>query len=204
MSSAYGNKVFNPNTKWLVCLGDSITNSDWANAFLSKGQQYPKLLQQLIGGNCRERNLGVPGDKTDAMLRRMWDATLYTPTVAVIYGGINDNFQGMSTTQTQSNIQSMIDKFKSAGCSRIILCNIHTIPGTGGGSDSGLNPQRTIIQNLATSNSLPLCDLHAIGLVNPTDYYTDIIHPSASGMVKIANAVKSTIDAQGWTSILQN
>lgn len=204
MSSASGSKVFNTNTKWLVCIGDSITNSDWANGFYPKSQQYPKVLQQMIGGNCRERNCGVPGDRTTDTLARMYDVLLYPIDVAVIYLGINDNFQAVPTATTQSQYQSIIDQVKAKGCNKIILCNIHNIPGTSGTSDTPLNTQRTIIQNLVTANNTAYCDLHAVNLINPTDYFTDIIHPSLTGITKIASSVKSTLDAQGWTSFLQN
>lgn len=189
---------------WLVCLGDSITNDDWANLYIPKTQQFPKVTQTLIGGNCREKNLGVPGNKTSQMLTRMPDVLQNLPTVCVIYGGINDQLNSISTTTMSSNIQSMITQLQNAGCSRIVICNIHKIPGTGGGSDSGFDPYRTALQNLATSNNLPFCDFHAVNLINPTDYYTDIIHPAASGRTKLAQQLKATLDAQGWTSILKN
>jgi lysophospholipase L1-like esterase len=204
MSSATGSKTFNTSSKWLVCIGDSITNSDWANGYIPKSGQYPRLLQQMIGGNCRERNCGVAGDKTSDTLARMFDVLLYPIDVCVIYLGINDNFQAVPTGTTQTNYQSIIDKVKATGCTRIALCNIHNIPGTSGTADAPLNTQRTIIQNLATTNNLPLIDLHSINLVNPTDYFSDIIHPAPSGITKITNAVKTVLDAQGWTSFLQN
>jgi lysophospholipase L1-like esterase len=134
----------------------------------------------------------------------MFDVLLYPIDVCVIYLGINDNFQAVSTATTQSTYQSIIDKVKATGCTRIALCNIHNIPGASGTSDSALNAQRTVIQNLATSNNLPLIDLHAVNLINPTDYMPDGIHPTSTGITKITNAVKATLDAQGWTSFLQN
>jgi lysophospholipase L1-like esterase len=193
-----------PKINWLVCMGDSITNDDWANAFIPKTQQYPKVVQKMIGGNCREKNLGVPGNTTTQMLARMKDFLQTVPTVATIYGGINDQLNSISTTTMTSNIQSMIDQLKAAGCTRIIICNIHNIPGTSGGSDGNFSAYRTALQNLATTNNLPFCDFHAVTLINPTDYYTDIIHPSASGRAKLASQLKATLDAQGWTSYLQN
>lgn len=185
-------------------MGDSITNDDWTNPFIQKPQQYPKLVQQMIGGNCREKNLGVPGNTTTQMLVRMPDFLRITPTVATIYGGINDQINNVTPTTMTSNIQSMINQLQAAGCTRIVICNIHTIPGTSGGSDGSFTAHRTALQDIATSNNTAFCDFHAVSLINPTDYFTDIIHPIASGRSKLANQLKATLDAQGWTSILQN
>lgn len=200
MSSTPQGKTFNTSTKWLVCIGDSITNSTWANGMYPLSQQYPKVLQQQISGNCRERNHGVAGDRTTDTLARMYDVLLYPIDVAVIYLGINDSFQSVGTSTFQTQYQSIINQVKAKGCSRIVLCNIHSIPS----SNTALDAYRTVIRNLATTNNLPLCDLYSINLINPDDYYTDTLHPSVSGIVKIANAVKATLDAQGWTSFLQN
>lgn len=199
MSSGVGNNVFNPNTKWLSCLGDSLTLTDNFAPFVQIYNAYPYVLKNLIGGNCRERNLGIAGNNSTQALARMNDMLRFIPTVAVIYIGINDNFQSIATSTTQTNIQSMIDQLKSAGCTRIVLCNIHTIPP----SEPSMDTQRTVITNLATTNNLPLCDFKSVSLV-AGDYHTDNIHLLPSGLVKLANKLKSTLDAQGWTALLQN
>jgi lysophospholipase L1-like esterase len=199
MSSASGNKIFNPSTKWLSCLGDSLTLTDNYAPFVQIYNAYPYVLKGLVGGNCKERNLGIAGNNSTQALARMSDMLRITPTVAVIYIGINDNFQTISTATTQANIQSMINQLKSAGCSRIVLCNIHNIPP----SEPSMDAQRTVITNLATSNNLPLCDFKSVTLV-AGDYHTDNIHLLPSGLVKLANKLKTTLDAQGWTMVLQN
>lgn len=207
MSSAIGSKSFNLNTKWLTCIGDSITNSDWSNLYISKTYQYPKLIQQMIGGNCRELNKGVPGDKTSDALARIWDILYYTPTVATIYLGINDNLQSVDVATTQANIQSIIDKIKATGCNRIIICNIHPIYSSDGlgNINTAYAARRTAIASVASSNSIPLCDFNTVDTVFPTDYVvSDGIHLQKTGLVKLANKLKSVIDAQGWTTILQN
>lgn len=297
-------------------MGDSITNADnMISLNITKNQEYPSLVRKMIGGNCRERNLGVGGVTTANMLSRMWDMLRFPPMVATIYGGINDanpanttqagnsndptvapalslsvntssaltpgvthyvtytwlrsasesnsspeasilvplgnqlvitlptfpsgvtsvniyiststgteTKQGstVSTTYTQSvalvsgtvqpkptmqkNVLDMVNLLKNAGCNRIIICNIHTIPGTGGTSDTTYDPYRAILQSIATNNSLPFCDFHTVSLINPTDYNqsADYLHLSASGQQKLANQLKATLDAQGWTTVLQN
>lgn len=192
-----------PKIHLLHCMGDSITNSD-TSLGIHKSFAYPYLVQKAIGGICRARNFGIPGNTTTQMLARFSDMIKHVPTVATIYGGINDNGNSIATATTQSNIQSMITQLQNAGCTKIILCNIHTIPGTSGTQDTVYDPYRTVIQNLATTNSLPLCDFHAVTLVNPTDYQTDIVHLTPGGLQKLADKLKATLDTKGWTSLLVN
>lgn len=207
MSSASGSKVFNINTKWFTCIGDSIFGADWSNLFIPKTFQVPKLVQQMIGGNCRELNKSVPGDRSADALARIWDILYYPATVTVIYLGINDNLQSVDTTTFTNNIQSIIDKVKATGCTRIILCNIHPIYASDGSGtiNTAYASRRTTIASIASSNNIPLCDFNTVAMVFPDDYaIVDGIHPTKTGIVKLANKLKSVIDAQGWTTVLQN
>lgn len=305
-----------PKINWLTVMGDSLTNTDMVY-YIPKSQQVPGLMQKMIGGNCRARNLGVPGETTAQMLARMYDMLRYPPTVGVIYGGINDanpsnnikagNYSSdptiaptlstsinasstlpvgvtyyvtytwqsgsesnsspeasillplgnqlvvnvptfpsgvtsaniyISTTSgnetkqgsTSSNtytqsvalvagtaqpkatllncILNMVNQLKNAGCTRIVICNIHTMGGTTSISttDSTYTPYRSILQSIATNNNLAFCDYHTVSLISPTDYNTsnDLLHLAPSGLQKLANQLKATLDVQGWTSILQN
>jgi lysophospholipase L1-like esterase len=305
-----------PKINWISFMGDSLTNTD-SQFYIPKSQQIPKLVQSMIGGNCRERNLGVGGQTTLQMLARMYDMLRYPPTVGVIYGGINDanpsnaiqagsytadpvlpptlsttvntgstlpvgityyvtftwvsgsesnsspeasiyvplgnqlvvtlptfpsgvtsaniyisttsgneTKQGStsSNTYTQSValvagvvqpkatllncVLNMVNQLKNAGCNKIVICNIHTMGGTTsiGTTDSTYTPYRNILQSIATNNNLAFCDYHAVSLISPTDYNTsnDLLHLAPSGLQKLANQLKATLDAQGWTSILQN
>lgn len=189
-----------PKINWLFCIGDSLTNTD-TTLYIPKKQQYPKVLQQLIGGNCRERNLGVPGNTTTQALARInYDILrIYTPTVATIYLGINDCLQSIATSTTQSNLQTIITDLQNAGCNKIVICNIHHAQ-----TATDYSAYRTTLQNLATSNNLPFCDFYAnAGLVS-ADFQADNLHLQPSGLQKLANTLKATLDAQGWTTVLQN
>lgn len=193
MSSVPTNQKIN----WFSCIGDSLTNSD-TSLYIFKSQEYPKLIQQMIGGNCRERNLGVPGETTGAMLARINDILRYTPTVATIYAGINDCLSSVSTATMTANIQSIITSLQNAGCTKIILCQIHN-PLTA----TDYSAYRTALANFATTNSIPFCDFSAVSLVS-ADFFSDNLHLQPSGQVKLANKLKATLDAQGWTTVLQN
>jgi lysophospholipase L1-like esterase len=198
-----GSAPKNPKINWLHCMGDSITNSDYT-LFIPKSQQYTHRLQVAIGGNCRARNFGIPGNTSTQMLARFADMTKkYIPTVSTIYSGINDTASDVSGGILQSNLESMVDQLKNAGCNRIILCNIHNLPGVSGTDDAGYNAKRTIIQTVATNKNIVFCDLHTVSLI-AGDYQTDGLHLTASGLQKLADKIKATLDAQGWTAILQN
>jgi lysophospholipase L1-like esterase len=186
-----------PKINWLSCIGDSLTNSDMS-LYIPKSQEHPKLIKQMIGGNCRERNLGVPGNTTGAALARLPDILRYVPTVATIYLGINDCLSSISTATMTANIGSIISGLQGVGCNKIILCQIH-IPLTA----TDYSAYRTALANYATANNLPFCDFSAVSLI-AADFFPDNLHLTASGQIKLANKLKSTIDAQGWTTILQN
>jgi lysophospholipase L1-like esterase len=189
-----------PVITWHHFMGDSITNSD-ATLFIPKTQQYPHRLQILIGGKNRARNFGVHGNTTTQMLARFAEMTKKAvPTVATIYGGINDVGQSVPDATTQSNLNSMIDQLRTAGCTRIILCNIHTMQN--GASDTNYNAKRTVIQNVATSKGVVFCDFKTVTLI-AADYNADGLHLSETGLQKLANRLKTTLDSQGWTDILK-
>jgi lysophospholipase L1-like esterase len=186
-----------PIIKWLAGIGDSLTNSDMS-LYIPKSQEYPKLLQNTIGGNCRSRNMGVPGNTSGAALARLNDFLRYPPTVSIIYLGINDKLSSVPTGTMTANILSIVQGLQAVGCSRFIICNIHnTLDGV------DYSAYRTALSSFASTNGFAFCDFSAISLVSG-DFFPDNLHLQASGHVKMANALKATLDAKGWTSILQN
>lgn len=189
----------------LSCMGDSITYYDnfpsWQNINFAA---YPFKTRDLIGGSCVELNLGVSGQSTSQILARISQMWMYgVPKVATIQGGLNDWGQGLGTaTDCGNNFQSMVTALKNAGCSRIVICNIHSIysPGTANGQ---LDPYRSAIQSVATASNLPFCDWYTqAGLVSGD--YTDGMHLTPAGSQKLANVLKSTLDIAGWTQILHD
>lgn len=186
-----------PKINWLACIGDSLTNSDMS-LYLLKSQEYSRLLRNMVGGNVRERNMGVPGNTSGAALARLNDFLRYPPTVSIIYLGINDKLSSVSTGTMTANILSIIQGLQGVGCANFMICNIHnTLDGV------DYSAYRTALVNFASTNSFPLCDLSAISLV-AGDFFPDNLHLQASGHIKMANAMKAVLDAQGWTTILQN
>lgn len=191
-----------PKINWLVSMGDSLTCSD-ATLYIPKNQQYAYLVKSAIGGICRERNLGIPGNTTTQMLARINDMLTWgVPSVATIYGATNDPGSSISSATTQSNLQSMVTTLQNAGCTRIMLLNLHTPAGT-----DSYGAYRTAIQNVATATGAAFCDLFTgVTLVNPTDYYdtgSSAMHLNAGGLQKLANKIKADLDTLGWTNILK-
>jgi lysophospholipase L1-like esterase len=186
-----------PKINWLACIGDSMTNSDMS-LYIPKSQEYPRLLRNMIGGNVRERNMGVPGNTSGAALARLNDFLRYPPTVSIIFLGINDKLSSVPTANMTANINSIISGLQGVGCTKFIICNIHnTLDGV------DYSAYRTALVNFAATNNLPLCNFSAVSFV-AGDFYPDNLHLNASGHVKMANALKATLDAQGWTDDLQN
>jgi len=95
-----------PAPKAIVCIGDSQTFNTSLGLVL--GDFYPFQLEVLInsnGGNVISRNLGVSGNTTSQMYSRVKDMFEYEiPTIAVVYGGTNDQL-----AQHQTVVASQYD-----------------------------------------------------------------------------------------------
>jgi len=217
MSSLSSNPT-NKQINYLSCMGDSLT---YWNLLCFDTTAYPYIARTLIGGNCLELNFGMHGTTTAQMLAAIStnyfaDPSSYNiplghinflspiPTVAVIYGGINDCNLGTVTVDTfKSNITAMVNALETAGCSRIVLCSIHrmstlwtTHP------DSYYDTFRAAMEDIAGTLDVVFCDFHQVNLSDPTDYHIDGLHLVYSGQQKLAVKLKETLDSLGWTQIL--
>jgi lysophospholipase L1-like esterase len=190
-------------------MGDSITYLVYTNTFVvADNLMYPTLVGASIGGKCIGKNFGVSGNTTAQMLARLSAITPHVglflsplPVVATIYGGINDSDTTGATTA--ANLNSMITAIRAAGCSKIVICNIHQMSSSLGQVDSGFSGRRSAIIGTASAANLPLADFHAnAGLTDPTDYQSDGLHLKASGLAKLATVLEATLTAAGWASVL--
>lgn len=84
----------------VVFLGDSITE------FCDLEHYYPGL---------RTVNKGIAGDTTGGMLERVdADVCALSPSVAVVHGGINDIFMGVSDDTVVENLQAIVSHIREA------------------------------------------------------------------------------------------
>lgn len=186
--------------RWLVCMGDSMTNTE-STLGIPEAEQYPHLTARAVGGLCRPRNLGVPGDSTGQMLARVEAMLDPVPTVALFWGGINDHRLGMTDTETRQNLTTMIDTVRRAGCTRIMLLNIHRMREAE--VDARYLSKRGVIRALARDQSLALCDLYEELHLEPADYNLDGLHLTPSGLARVAAVVAAQLERLGWGAVLR-
>ncbi|MGI4827945.1 MAG: GDSL-type esterase/lipase family protein, partial [Janthinobacterium lividum] len=109
----------------LVCFGDSLT----AGAGVDPDQAYPADLQRLLdhdGYAYKVVNEGVSGNTTKDGIDRLAEVLrLHAQVVVVEFGG-NDGLRGLSTTQAQHNLDTMVRQLKAGGA-RVAMAGI-TLP----------------------------------------------------------------------------
>jgi acyl-CoA thioesterase-1 len=100
-----------PRTKTILCFGNSLT----AGYGLTSSQAYPALLQSRINAQrlpYQVVNAGVNGDTSSRGVSRI-DLYLSQPIdVLVLELGINDLPRGILPSQTERNLQAIIDKVR--------------------------------------------------------------------------------------------
>lgn len=98
----------------IVCIGDSLTyGKNWGygsdlhkslNVLLS--EKYPKVCVV---------NLGVNGELTSDIVTRKTSVNQYNPFRVVVWAGINDITQGVSSATIETNLQSLYTYFDGLG-----------------------------------------------------------------------------------------
>lgn len=180
----------------LACMGDSLTNNQMSypsgQGILQK-YQYPSLLTQMIGGNCKELNLGIAGDTTNGMLSRISNM-LYmgTPTVAIVYGGAND--LGTSIP-TQNNIQAMVTYLKNNGVQNILVAIMQASynevsPDT---PSNQYHSVRVAQQAAATAMNVPVVDLSQISFTYNATPTAGVLTGAASPSTDISAISSPTL-----------
>jgi lysophospholipase L1-like esterase len=114
------NKKFNHS---ISCMGDSLTHNHTLSVPVYS--LYPAQLQQLLqnqGCNVVVRNFGRSGNTTQQMITRFPAMTQFqVPDIGIIFGGVNDPGNGITQSQTQANIESMITSLQGSGVSKIMV-----------------------------------------------------------------------------------
>lgn len=210
----------------LAFMGDSITmNFVWGTMAY---QFYSAVLQsylQGLGCNVVCRNFGVSGNTSTQMLNRF--AAMYQvdiPKIAVIYGGINDPGNSISSATTTSNLQSMAQTMLNKG-SKVIICLRHynnfSVNGDTTATPSGATltlwqAEQQAYTNLigANAGNIATCDFYGYmrnlintGAVTQGDWTAWNVadqntHLNANGEKVLADALLATIQAQGWDKLL--
>src|SRR5438876_11625829 len=114
----------------LVAFGDGLT----AGQGVPAAQSYPALLAARLraeGYPYRVVNAGVSGDTTAGGLRRVDWALRLAPEVVILELGANDALRGQDLTSVRSNLDQLVERFRSAGV-QVLMVGMRLPPNYGG------------------------------------------------------------------------
>jgi acyl-CoA thioesterase-1 len=163
----------------LLAFGDSLTSGYGA----PPGLGYPEQLQKRLdagGFSYRVANMGVPGDTTASARARMTRALSLNTAIVIVELGGNDGSSGLTSTQTRTNLEDMIQLFRKAG-SVVVLAQV----------DSELT---NVFTELTHKYSLTSISSFLDGVEdNPKLLIADGLHPNAEGYAIVADTVMKAI-----------
>ena len=194
----------------VACVGDSITYghgiSNWPE------NNYPAVLQQLLGDGYHVRNFGVSGravqdnsDQPYRALQQYQDSLAYDADIVVFMMGSNDtkpeNWFGEEAFKTA--LQDLLDDYTRGEKKPIIyLCTtpacFFTEDSEGELTSHDLRPAYAetiagIVQKVANECGYPVIDIHALSKENPQWFAKDGVHPNNDGATAIARTVSDVI-----------
>jgi acyl-CoA thioesterase-1 len=176
----------------VVFLGTSLT----AGLGLDPEQAYPALIQRKIdsaGLAFEAVNAGVSGE-TSAGARRRMDWVLRQPvSVLVIETGANDGLRGLEVDSLRANIQAIIDDARRLSPPpAIVLVGMRAPPNMG---MRYVRRFREVYGDLAEKNEVALVPFLLEGVAGmPSLNQSDMIHPSAEGQRRMADAVWKVLE----------
>jgi acyl-CoA thioesterase-1 len=191
-----------PRTKTILCFGNSLT----AGYGLASSQAYPALLQSRINAQrlpYQVINAGVNGDTSARGVSRI-DLYLHQPIdVLLLELGINDLPRGVLPSQTERNLQAIIDKVrgKNPRCSLVLagmeISNL-IIPKDilAFLSDPLIIAFRNLFGEVARRNNMAYIPFLLKGVAGvPHLNLYDRVHPNAEGHKILAETVWEVLSA---------
>ena len=173
----------------LVCFGDSLT----AGAGVAPEEAYPAYLQQRLdaeGYSYRVVNAGVNGNTTKDGVTRLPEVLDHHPQIVVVEFGGNDGLRGLPTTQSQRNLDLIVQRLKASGA-KVALAGITLPPQYGGEYIRSFNAMFPIV---ATKNHVPLLPFVLQNVYGvPGDIQDDGIHATAQGNRQVAVNVEHLV-----------
>lgn len=178
--------------KTILFLGDSLT----AGYGLSPDQAFPAVAESLLkqkGKNVKAINAGISGETSAGGLARI-DWVLKQPVdILFLELGANDGLRGLPVSETEKNLQGIIDKVKAKNKSvKVVLAGMMVPPNMGKEYSSQFEK---VFINLATRNKcvrIPFL-LDGVGGIERLNQ-VDGIHPTAEGHRIVANTVVKTLE----------
>ncbi len=147
-------------------------------------------------------NLGVDGDRTEQLLRRIGaEAAARSASVIVISIGANDlgwhGTDGTDTALFRKRLGGILGEAARL-TERILVLGLIGVDESSpahGVSNKQVREFNTAIEELARARRAEFLDLY--GVLEPEDF-TDGLHPNASGHAKLAPLIRRALERLGW------
>jgi lysophospholipase L1-like esterase len=192
----------------IVFFGDSITEEGNAP------DGYVDQLRHALAGKASVIGAGISGNKVpDLQARLDRDVLPHTPTIVVVYIGINDvwhdslGLHGTPITIFEQGLRDVIARIQATGA-HIILCTPSVIGEKPDGSnmhDPDLDRYANVSRSLAAATGCTLCDLRQAFIAylrqhNPGTHESgiltrDAVHLTARGNTLVAEALLPRLSA---------
>ena len=176
----------------ILFLGNSLS----AGAGIDPASAFPALIQNRmdsLGWNVRVINAGLSGETSAGGLRRIdWYLQQQPVSVLVLELGGNDGLRGIPVEVTQNNLQTIIDKARTANPDmEIILAGMQIPPNLGQDYTQAFREIYPTLTNMENAHLIPFL-LEGVGGVDSL-MQMDGIHPNESGHRIVAENVWSVL-----------
>jgi len=177
-----------PASKTILFFGDSLTAGYGLD---DPSEAFPGVVQNKIDSAklpYRVINAGVSGETTAGGKGRIGWVLKQKVDVFVLELGANDGLRGIPVSETEKNLQSIIDSVKSKyPAAKIVLAGMQVPPNMGAAYAGAF---KSIFPALAAKNHIALVPflLKGVGGV-PSLNQHDGIHPTAEGAKIVGNNV---------------
>ncbi len=180
-------KASSSQKKTILFFGNSLT----AGYGLDPSEAYPALIQEKIdslGLNYQVVNAGLSGETTAAGAERVDWILKQEIDIFVLELGGNDGLRGIATTETEKNLQKIIDKVRAKYSEvKILLTGIEVPPNMG---EAYANDFRQVFKKIAAQNKVVFLPFLLEGVGGePELNQPDGIHPTAEGQKIVAENV---------------
>jgi acyl-CoA thioesterase-1 len=169
----------------IVAFGDSLT----AGYQVATDEAWPALIEKRLraaGYAYRVVNAGVSGDTTAGGLRRVEWVLRARPEIVIVALGANDGLRGQSPTNTEENLQRIVERFTATGA-RVLLAGMRMPPNYG---EPYTREFAAVFPAVARRTGVPLMPFLLDGVAaNAALNQPDGIHPTPEGHRVIADRV---------------
>ena len=176
----------------ILFLGNSLS----AGAGVDPASAFPALLQHRmdsLGWNVQVINAGLSGETSAGGLRRIdWYLQRHPVSILVLELGGNDGLRGIPVEVTQSTLQAIIDKARTANPNmEIILAGMQIPPNLGQNYTRAFRKIYPTLTSMENTHLIPFL-LEGVGGVDSL-MQRDGIHPNESGHRIVAENVWSVL-----------